>query len=106
MVFRKRRPLRRDHVGDPSFVQGNEIELTFAHDRAVRFDEAALGLVQAKKHVAFSKKRRLGRIDVFCALGFVLQKAAAERDHFAHVIADWEHDPSAETIVGGLRFEV
>src|SRR5207237_7869936 len=36
----------------------------------------------------------------------VLQKAAAERDHFAHVITDWEHDPSAETIVGGLRFEV
>ena len=59
LIFRERCPLRRDHVRDSRLKQTYQIELSLADNGAVRLDQGALGPVQTKEHVAFSKKRRL-----------------------------------------------
>ena len=100
LIFRESRPLRRDDIGDAGLENRDEIELSFANDRAVRFDQASFCFVQAKEHAPFPEKRRLGRVQILGALRLLFQHATAEGDHFADVVVNREHDPAAEPIVG------
>src|SRR5262249_50307301 len=49
--------------------------------------------------MAFSKKRRLRRIQIFSRSLRVFQKPAAEGDHFADVVANRKHDSPTKAIV-------
>ena len=55
--------------------------------------------MQAEKNAPFAKKRRLRRVEVLRGLDILFENAAAERDHFADIVANRKHDPTAETIV-------
>jgi len=59
LIFCECGTLWRDDIRDPCLEQADQIELAFAHNRTVRFDQGPLGFVQTKKDVAFSKKLRL-----------------------------------------------
>src|SRR6185436_17092190 len=65
-------------------------------------NQSALGLVQSKEYFALPKKRRLRRIQILRAFLIVLEQPAAEGDDFAHVVANWEHETAAKTIVSAL----
>ena len=56
LIFCERRPLWRDDIRDPCLEQADQIELAFAHNRTVRFDQCALGFVQSKEDVALSER--------------------------------------------------
>src|ERR1043166_1215905 len=100
LILRERRALRCDDIGNTGLENRYEIELAFADDRAIGLNQASLGLRQAKEHTPFSKKRRLGRVQVFGALRLLFQDTATKRNHFAHIIVNWKHDPVAKPIVG------
>ena len=91
--------MRRDNIGDARFENRDEIELSFAHDRTIRLDQAAFRLMQTKEDASFPEKRRLGRVQIFGALRLLFEHAAAEGDDFAHIIVNREHDAVAETVV-------
>ena len=50
--------LRRDHIFDAGFKQRDQIELAFAHDRTVCFNQRPFGFMESKKHAPFLKERR------------------------------------------------
>ena len=68
LILREGGPLGSDHIGDAGFEDRDEIELPFADDRAVRFDQTPFRLMQAKEHPPFPKERRLGRVQILGAL--------------------------------------
>src|SRR5205823_7637299 len=77
----------------------DEIELPFANDRTVRFDQAAFRLVETEKDSSFSKKGRFGRVQILRALFRFFENAAAEGDDFADIVVNREHDASAKPII-------
>ena len=99
LLFGEGRPLRRDDIRDPRFEQRDEVELSFANDRTVRFDQSPLGFVQTKQDAAFPEERRLGRVHVFRCFGLLIENPAAERDYFADVVVNRKHDPVPEPVV-------
>src|SRR5207249_10685226 len=99
LILRKRGPLRCDYIRDSCFEQTDQLKLALTHDCVGRFDQRTLGLVETKKDLAFLKKRRLRRIQVFLRSVFIFQKATAERNHFADVVADRKHNSPTKAIV-------
>src|SRR5260370_1068196 len=58
LLFGEGGPLRHDHVFDAGFKQRDQVELAFAHDRAVCFNQRPFGFMESKKHAPFLKERR------------------------------------------------
>src|SRR5207245_11453633 len=62
--------LRRDHIFDAGFKQRDQIELAFAHDRAVCFNQRPFGFMEFKNVASFLQECGLWlvvlvRIDMF-----------------------------------------
>ena len=62
LILGEGRSLRRDNIGDASFENRDEIELSFANDRTVRFDQAAFCYVLTEQDAPFPEERRFGRV--------------------------------------------
>ena len=58
-------PLRGHNVFNSSFKQADQIELAFAHNGTVCFDQRAFGLVQSEQNPALLKKGRFWRVHIF-----------------------------------------
>ena len=99
LLFSEGSALRRHHVFNSGFKQHDQIELAFADDCAVCFNQSALRFVQTKKNASFLEKRRFGGIQIFRDLRVGFEQTPAKRDHFADIVADGENDSAAETIV-------
>src|SRR5262249_31592962 len=69
------------------------------YNRAIGFDQRALGFVQTKKDAALLEKSRLRRIQILRDLRIRFEKSPAKRDHFPNVAADRENDPAAKPVV-------
>ncbi len=98
LIVRQRRAAGR-HGADPRALERHHVEIAFGDDEARGF---ALGQHFARgfepiEHAAFGVERALGRVDVF-GLGVLLERAAAERDHLAASVRDFEGDAVAEGV--------
>ena len=100
LILREGCSLRRDHIGDAGFEDRDEIELSFADDRAIRFDQAAFRFMQTKEDPPFPEKRRFGRVQILGALRLLFEHPTAEGDYFADIVVNREHDAAAKSIVG------
>ena len=94
--------LRCDGILDVGQVAGDDVELAFADDDRLGFEDGALGLVEPVDHAALAEDRRLGGVDVFAALLLGGKHAAAEADHPALLVADRENKPAAKPVVMAL----
>ncbi len=65
LAFGEGGPLRRNHIGQASLEECDQIELPFADNGAVRFDQASLRLCSPKRMLPLAKKWRLRRVEVF-----------------------------------------
>ncbi len=99
LVFGKCRSLRRDHIGDSSLEERDQIELAFANDRAIGLDQASFRFVEAEENLAFRKSGVSGEFRYFAASASLSQHAPAEGDDFADIVADRKHDPVAKPVV-------
>ena len=80
-------------------MHGDDVDIAFHRDDGAGLVGGAAGLVEIVKHLALVKERGFRRVQVFC--GHVLgQRPAAEGNDLAARIADGEHDPVAETVIG------
>src|ERR1700737_3394929 len=99
LLFGEGCALRRDHVFNARFKQRDQIELAFAHDSAICFNQRSLCFVQSKKHAPLLEKRGVRGIQIFGGMGDGLEQPAAERNYLADVVANRKYDAAAKTIV-------
>ena len=99
MLFGEGGALRRDDVLHAIHEAGNQIQLTFADNGTVGFQNSSFGLVEAKENPAFGKDRGFGRVDVFGGLFIAGQNPPAKPDHAALLVGNRKHEPAAEAIV-------
>ena len=88
--------LSRDDVLKSGLVNHDRVDLAFADDGLTGLGDGALGFVETEEHLALVEDGRLGRIQVLCLRRF-FERASAEGDHLAIVIADREHEAMAES---------
>jgi hypothetical protein len=61
--------LRSHNVPHTCFKSGDQVELAFADNGGVGFDEGALRFVQPVEDAALSEEKRFRRIQIFGRLG-------------------------------------
>ena len=75
-----------------------DIHVAFHQNDPVELHGRFFGAVQVIKNVRFPVDLRFRRIEIL-RLVFGIERAAAERDHFAGFVLDREHQPVAEAVV-------
>ncbi len=84
-------------------MQRDHVHIAFDDDHRWRAFSGVAGEVGARrrpgvKHPAFLKQRRVGRVQIFRLV--VAQGTAAKGDDPTSAVADREHHPAAEIIIG------
>jgi hypothetical protein len=89
-----------DDFADTGAIRGDDVHIAFDHDQAVGLSRGGAGAVDVVERAALVEEDRLWRIEIF---GLAVAKdASAKGDGPPALVADREHQPAAETIVGLL----
>src|SRR6476660_9164638 len=99
LVFRERGSLRCHHILNSRLKERDQIELSFANDGAIGFDQCSFRFMESEKDPTFSKDRRFWGINVFSRRRLSGENAPRKSDDFADVVANRKHQPAAEAIV-------
>ena len=100
LVLGERGAERRDRVSDPRLGERDHVHITFDDDHPVRLARRGARLVEVEERAALVEERCVGRVQIFGLA--VAQDAPAERDHAPARVADRDHQPAAEPVVGFL----
>lgn len=90
--------LRGDDVGQSTFRNADEVELSLAHDGQAGVGQRAAGFVQPVKRAAFAEERGFRGIDIFRRVFGGRENASAESNDFAVVVADGKHESLPEAV--------
>ncbi|PAV68955.1 hypothetical protein WR25_00105 [Diploscapter pachys] len=95
---------RRDGFVDARLAQRDDVHIALDHQHAVRLARGGGGAVEVVERAALVEERRVGRVEVFGLA--VADHAAAEGDHATAGVADRDHQPAAEAVVGILPLDL
>ena len=90
----------RDRLGDPGAVERDDVHIAFDHDQPVGLARRGPGAVDIVERAPLVEQDRLGRIEIFGLA--VAEDAPAKGDDAPALVADREHQPAAEAVVGLL----
>jgi hypothetical protein len=97
VIWRGGRAERRHGVRDPGLVQADDVHVALDDQQPLQAARRLARLEQAVQLAALVEQFGLRRVEV---LGLALvEHATAEADGAAARVADWKHDPVAETVV-------
>ena len=101
LVLGQSRAEGRDRVGEAGDAQGDDVDIALDGDHRAALVGGLAGEMVVVKEPALVEERRIRRVQVLCRnLG--AHGPPAEGDDAAAQVADREHDPVAETVVGDL----
>ena len=81
----------------------NRVHVTFDDDGGFALADGGFGAVEGEEQATLFEERRLRRVDVFCR--FVgAERASAEADDSAALIADRDHHTIAKAVVNAPGF--
>ena len=97
-----------DCVRYPVLGQGDHIHVAFDHDQPVKTSpiataRGASGLVESIEFARLVEHRRLRRVQILGTFVGIGHKASAEGHHTTPRVANREHDPGPEPIIGVPR---
>ena len=91
---------RRDRLADPGLVDRDHVHIAFDHDQPPGRAAGRAGAIEVEERAALVEQRRIGRVEVFGLA--IAEDPAAECDRPPARVADRDHQPAAETVVGLL----